>query len=261
MFRPRPRGRARTPTGQRAQIQWLLEMRRQRRGVRAVPASAVPPPSSRPAPRTPPRPRVLVSGSEDRRSRAGRGPAAATAGGRNCGRDDARERHPFTLIAHSSVWSAELRLQEIRTSVTDKANGRSPEESQEALLSAANTVKCVGDGSGRCRASRPGGGEHGRRERDQRPRRVWTRRSPGGVARAGSTRVAPVAPPGPSPSMSGPVPSRVEETRAGAEVVLDGTADCGAAYPHPGEAGLRRASRTGSATRCRPRTRFRSQDR
>ena len=96
--------------------------------------------------------------------------------------------------------------------MTDKANGRSPEESQEALLSAANTVKCVGEGPGRCRASRPGGGEHGRRERDQRPRRVWTRRSPGGVARAGPTRVAPVAPPGPSPPMSGPVPSRVEET-------------------------------------------------
>ena len=64
------------------------------------------------------------------------------------GREDSRERHPFTLIAQSSVWSAKLHLQQIQTSVTDKANGRSPEESQEALLSAANTVKCVGEGPG-----------------------------------------------------------------------------------------------------------------
>ena len=64
--------------------------------------------------------------------------------------------------------------------MTDEANGRSPEESQEALLSAANTVKRVGEGPGRCRASRPGGGEHGRRERDQGRRRVWTRRRPAG---------------------------------------------------------------------------------
>ena len=65
--------------------------------------------------------------------------------------------------------------------MTDEANGRSPEESQEALLSAANTVKRVGEGPGRCRANRPGGGEHGRRERDQGRRRVWTRRRPGGA--------------------------------------------------------------------------------
>ena len=61
----------------------------------------------------------------------------------------------------------------------EKANGRNPEESQEALLSAANRAKRVGEGPGRCRASRPAGCEHGRRERDQGRRRVWTRQRPG----------------------------------------------------------------------------------
>ena len=159
------------------------------------------------------------------------------------GREDSRERHPFTLIAQSSVWSAKLHLQQVQTSVTDKANGRSPEESQEALLSAANTVKCVGEGPGRCRASRPGGGEHGRRERDLkattrldppepgrcRPRRPHPRR-----ARRPAWAITSDVRPGPEPGRGN------GETRAGAEVVLDGTADCGAAHPHPGEAGLRR---------------------
>ena len=62
----------------------------------------------------------------------------------------------------------------------EKANGRSPRSRRKALLSSANTVKRVGEGPGRCRACRPGGGEHGRRERDQGRRRVWTRRRPGG---------------------------------------------------------------------------------
>ena len=78
--------------------------------------------------------------------------------------------------------------QKLQTSVTDEANGRSPEELPGEPTGGAASIDA--------------------RERDQRPRRVWTRRSPGGVASAGPTRVAPRRPawaitsdvrPGPEP--------------------------------------------------------------